>query len=149
MSKMSKNQKKSTKIPKSSDELPLIPPKMIFGIDKIDVSKNFLELKVPNAITEFKETNHNEVDLKPFDYNKFAEYMNNIEGKSFIDQPRVVINNEGNYTSVLNGDNISTINNDYRKIPSKIDGIYAELTQYQRTSIAAMIELEEKKSNPV
>jgi SNF2 family DNA or RNA helicase len=41
------------------------------------------------------------------------------------------------------------LNNNFHKVPADIDGIHTRLTEYQRTAVAAMIELEEKRECPI
>ena len=104
-----------------------------------------------------KKDNHNinPEDLLPFDYAKLQEYFSLNPGTNFIDDNvRTVQEIEAhdfhasneNFFNEQKRSALQFLNENSRMIPSTISGIYTELTKFQRTSVAAMLEVEEKKS---
>lgn len=159
---MSKNQSRKTKnISKEANILPTPPPIIVWNVPTPCMSKNFLntgfkidENKIDNDISDkiigTKSYKVKSEDLAPFDFNTIKD---SIIGTNFIDSERILPNSTyEDYTRTkIHSESIKKhfklLNQDSRKIPANICGIYTALTKYQCTSVAAMIEIEDKKSS--
>lgn len=151
---------KATKTSKQAILLPSTVPLLIWDIPSSTiVSKDFLKFSTPNneaystSIPSIERHNINPEDLAPFNYSELKKYMDSQVGHTFINNTKkiqkinehdFILQNENQFDEVKK-EYMCLLDEKSCKIPSRISGIYTELTEFQRTSVAAMIEIEEKK----
>lgn len=149
---MSKSRKsKQTKMSKNIDLIiPTDIPILLFEMPKLSINDKFLVPELPKI-----QENHIEERVnKPFDYSTIEKYFaEQKQNKSFMDGPRSI--EEHDFTSFIlqnqqkfDSDKTSSmklLDETFKKIPAEIDGIYTTLTEFQRTSVAAMLDIEEKR----
>lgn len=138
---------------KAKTILSTLPVDFELNLDVIQPKK--LLTKIPSIAKHIEEgESENETD-KPFDLNGLKQYMNENPGHTFINNiPKRIqdiglhdIHNSNNGQFEDNRKSIMTmLDEKSAKIPDKIDGIYTTLTEFQRTAVAAMLEIEEKRS---
>jgi len=157
--------RKSRNVCKQANILPTPPPVIVWDIPTTKVSNGFLTVEKPafsllntttpdmqDKMVGSKTYKIKPEDLLPFEYWRIVDEM---KGKLFIDdEPRRIQDiNISDYLHTSDAtifdekkkEYIKLLDNDSRKIPANISGIYTKLTEYQRTSVAAMIEIEDKK----
>jgi SNF2 family DNA or RNA helicase len=157
---MSRNQSKKIKNNgKEANILPTPPPIIVWNVPTPYMSKKFLSnsfesneniinSESADKIVGSKSYKIKPEDLVPFDFNTIKD---SITGNNFIDSERTIPHttfDDFNRTKI-HGEtmkkHIKLLDHNSQKIPANISGIYTTLTKYQCTSVAAMMEIEDKK----
>lgn len=137
--------------------LPSISPVLVLDIPASTVSENFLKFDIfPIAEQKQPANIHNAKaeDLAPFNYAELQKYFETHGGNTYINaKPRTIqeidsqdfhLHNESLFDERKKL-TMTLLDENSRKIPPEISGIYTRLTEFQRTTVSAMLEIEEKK----
>jgi SNF2 family DNA or RNA helicase len=134
----------------------LPPPVMVLdALSAPKVSYKFMN-KIPSLASQNIEdttVTHSHKNT-PFNYDTVLEFIKKNPGRLFIDEnhKRIQTIDFSDYHTINNRqfddkkrEFMSLLDEKSQKIPADIDGIHTTLTEFQRTAVAAMLEIEEKR----
>ena len=133
----------------------LPPPVMVLDVlSTPKVSSGFMN-KIPSSKSIEDATLFHK--NTPFKYETVLEFIKNNLGRPFIDEnsKRIQTIEFSDYHTINDRqfedkkhEFMCLLDEKSQKIPADIDGIHTTLTEFQRTAVAAMLEIEEKRRAP-